>query len=202
VWFHVKGKPCPYLRFYTIELLREHSYYEWKAKGKDRIPHFTKVKDQDITLLAGLYEHVETEDGKASWTFVIVTTDACKELSWLHDRQPVILTSEDTIKQWLDTSSQKWSSDLDKLLRPYDQKHPLQCYQVPKEVGKVGTDSPKFIEPVAERKDGIAAMFQKQRVKQEKKEHSSPTKTTEKRKRDSPVPHEAEKTPSKKIKAE
>lgn len=33
---------------------------------------------------------------------------------------------------------------------------------MPKEVGKVGTESPSFIEPVAKRKDGIEAMFSKQ----------------------------------------
>ena len=36
-------------------------------------------------------------------------------------------------------------------------------YQVPKEVGKVGAESPTFVEPIAERKDGIQAMFAKQR---------------------------------------
>jgi hypothetical protein len=39
----------------------------------------------------------------------------------------------------------------------------MNSYQVPKEVGKVGTESPSFIEPVANRKDGIQAMFSKQR---------------------------------------
>ena len=33
---------------------------------------------------------------------------------------------------------------------------------VPKEVGKVGTESPTFIQPITERKDGIRAMFAKQ----------------------------------------
>ena len=33
---------------------------------------------------------------------------------------------------------------------------------MPKEVGKIGTESPTFIEPLAERKDGIQAMFAKQ----------------------------------------
>lgn len=33
---------------------------------------------------------------------------------------------------------------------------------VPKEVGKVGTESPAFIQPITERKDGIRAMFAKQ----------------------------------------
>ena len=32
-------------------------------------------------------------------------------------------------------------------------------YRVPKEVGKVGTESKTFIEPVSQRRDGIQAMF-------------------------------------------
>lgn len=35
-------------------------------------------------------------------------------------------------------------------------------YQVPKEVGKVGTESSTFVEPVSQRRDGIEAMFAKQ----------------------------------------
>ena len=35
-------------------------------------------------------------------------------------------------------------------------------YAVPKEVGKVGVESPTFIEPVQKRKDGIEAMFSRQ----------------------------------------
>ncbi len=35
-------------------------------------------------------------------------------------------------------------------------------YAVPKEVGKVGVQSPTFIEPVQKRKDGIEAMFSRQ----------------------------------------
>ena len=39
-------------------------------------------------------------------------------------------------------------------------------YAVPKEVGKVGTESPTFIQPVSERKDGIQAMFARQNAAQ------------------------------------
>jgi hypothetical protein len=35
-------------------------------------------------------------------------------------------------------------------------------YQVPKEIGRVGNESPTFIEPIEHRKDGIQAMFSKQ----------------------------------------
>ena len=60
------------------------------------------------------------------WTFSIVTTDASKEFSWLHDRQPVILPDEAALDKWLDTSSGKWTPELSKLCAPYHSAdHPL-----------------------------------------------------------------------------
>ena len=61
-------------------------------------------------------------------------------------------------------------------------------YAVPREVGKVGTESPTFIEPVQKRKDGIEAMFTRQTKaaqaqqrsdKKRKRESVSPTKAEE-----------------------
>jgi hypothetical protein len=52
---------------------------------------------------------------------------------------------------------------------------------VPKEVGKVGTESATFIEPIENRKDGIQAMFSKQKqaqqtpVKPKRKRSTSPS---------------------------
>lgn len=37
--------------------------------------------------------------------------------------------------------------------------HDPNSYPVSPEVGKVGKESPTFIEPISERKDGIVAMF-------------------------------------------
>lgn len=51
-----------------------------------------------------------------------------------------------------------------------------RSYAVPKEVGKVGTESSTFIEPVAARKDGIAAMFAKQEKKGPSPRKPAPTK--------------------------
>lgn len=48
-------------------------------------------------------------------------------------------------------------------------------YAVPTEVGKVGTESESFLEPVETRKDGIEAMFSKQKKNVE--ESSSPKKS-------------------------
>lgn len=65
----------------------------------------------------------------------------------------------------------------------------LCSYQVPKEVGKIGTESPTFIEPVTARKDGIQAMFARQTAKAPTSPSSSQApaepKTPQKRKRSS-----------------
>jgi putative SOS response-associated peptidase YedK len=36
-------------------------YYEWLKKGTQRIPHFTRHKDQRLMLFAGLYDTVTLE---------------------------------------------------------------------------------------------------------------------------------------------
>ncbi len=36
-------------------------YYEWLKKGSQRIPYFTRHKDQRLMLLAGMYDSVILE---------------------------------------------------------------------------------------------------------------------------------------------
>ncbi|KAH9948448.1 hypothetical protein B0H21DRAFT_733337 [Amylocystis lapponica] len=153
-------------------------YFEWLKKGKERFPHFTKHANGNLMLLAGLYDSVVLEgSSQPLWTFTIVTTSANKEFEWLHDRQPVILSSVESLNVWLDTSSQKWTTELTKLVEPYhDEVSPLICYQVPKEVGKVGTESSTFVQPIAERKDGIQAMFARQKATSSRTSSSSHAK--------------------------
>ncbi|KAL5498205.1 hypothetical protein ACEPAH_2335 [Sanghuangporus vaninii] len=147
-------------------------YYEWQKKGKERNPHFTRHKDGKLMLLAGLYDSVILEgEKKPLYTFTVVTTDANKQLSWLHDRMPVVLSTSSQVSTWLDTSEQKWTPKAAQVIRPYvspSKEHDLECFPVPKEVGKVGTESPTFIEPINKRRDGIEAMFAKQSTKSEK----------------------------------
>lgn len=52
--------------------------------------------------------------------------------------------------------------------------HGSSSYPVSPEVGKVGNESPTFIEPISERKDGIMAMFASQ--ESQKPKLSSPAK--------------------------
>ncbi|KAH8993110.1 DUF159-domain-containing protein [Lactarius akahatsu] len=156
MWGSIKGrKRC---------VVVAQGYYEWLKKGTRRIPHFTRHKDRRLMLFAGLYDSA-TLDGQSEplWTFTIVTTAASSDFAWLHDRQPVILTAQDALDRWLDTSTQTWDPKLSRLLGPSDS--PLECYAVPQEVGRVGVESPTFVEPVEKRKDGIEALFTRQAAK-------------------------------------
>lgn len=148
-------------------------YYEWQKKGsKERVPHFIKHGNGKLMLFAGLYDCANLEGSERSlWSFSIVTTPASKDFEWLHDRQPVILLSVDDIAKWLDPNIDRWTKELSQLVQP-SKSHPnLQCYPVSPDVGKVGNESPTFIEPVSQRKDGIMAMFATQGSKS-----SSPVK--------------------------
>ncbi|KAK0200908.1 hypothetical protein DFS33DRAFT_1088161 [Desarmillaria ectypa] len=154
-------------------------YYEWLTKGKEKLPHFTRHKGgKQLMLMAGLYDSVVLEGSDTPlWTFTIVTTAAAPEFEWLHSRQPVILSSMEALDRWLDTSSRQWNDEVASLLGPYNQESsPLECYQVPKEVSKVGTESSMFIEPINKRKDGIEVMFAKQGTKRKDPPESSGSK--------------------------
>jgi len=155
MWRSLKGRRCAVMC---------QGYYEWQTKGKDKLPHLTKHKSHKVMLLAGLWDVVTLEgETEPTYTFTIVTTDACESFRWLHDRQPVILHNQSDLNDWLNTSI-RWSKRLEKIAEPYSGPE-LECYRVPNEVGRVGTESPAYLKPINERKDGIEMMFGKQRQK-------------------------------------
>jgi putative SOS response-associated peptidase YedK len=138
-------------------------FYEWlkKNNGKEKIPHFVKRKDGQLMCFAGLWDCVQYEGSEEKiFTYTIITTDPNKQLSFLHDRMPVILENgSDEIRTWLDPQRTEWSEELQALLKPFPGE--LECYPVSKDVGKVGNNSPDFIVPVAssENKKNIANFF-------------------------------------------
>ena len=140
-------------------------FYEWLKKngGKEKIPHYTKRMDEQLMCFAGLWDCVQYEGSDAKhYTYSIITTDSNKQLSFLHDRMPVILENgSDEIRTWLDPNRSEWSKELQSLLKPF--QGDLECYPVSKDVGKVGNNSPSFIVPVAssENRNNIANFFGK-----------------------------------------
>ncbi|KAF7589744.1 hypothetical protein BBP40_003893 [Aspergillus hancockii] len=147
-------------------------FYEWLKKGpggKEKVPHFVKRKDGELMLFAGLWDCVSYEGSDEQlYTYTIITTSSNPYLKFLHDRMPVIFEpNSEEMKIWLDPSRTTWSKELQSALKPYEGE--LECYPVPKEVGKVGNNSPDFIVPVnsKENKSNIANFFANAKKKTE-----------------------------------
>ncbi|RYP14153.1 hypothetical protein DL765_006561 [Monosporascus sp. GIB2] len=140
-------------------------FYEWLKKdgGREKIPHFVKRKDGKLMCFAGLWDVVQYEgddESRKNYTYTIITTESNNQLSFLHDRMPVILENgSDALRTWLDPGRHEWSVELQALLRPFEGE--LDIYPVSKDVGKVGNNSPSFIVPLdsKENKNNIANFF-------------------------------------------
>ncbi len=160
-------------------------FFEWlkKNNGKDKLPHFTKRKDGQLMCFAGLWDCVQFEDSENKlFTYSIITTESNKQLNFLHDRMPVILENgSDAIRTWLDPTQTEWTGELQSLLQPFSGE--LECYQVSKDVGKVGNNSPSFLVPIdsTANKNNIANFFgsPKKAVKKEPDQEDAADKKEE-----------------------
>ncbi|KAJ5769964.1 uncharacterized protein N7511_002015 [Penicillium nucicola] len=155
-------------------------FYEWLKKGpggKEKVPHFVRRKDGELMCFAGLWDCVSYEGSDQKlYTYTVITTSSNPYLKFLHERMPVILEpGSEEMKKWLDPNTTTWSRDLQSMLKPYEGD--LECYPVPKEVGKVGNNSPDFIVPVnsKENKSNIANFFDNAKKKEEKPTATSKT---------------------------
>ena len=80
-------------------------YYEWehltdeKGRKKSGSRYLIQPKGQDITYLCGLYR---VEDGYPY--FIILTREPGEEISFIHNRMPLILPKE-KIEEWTDPNS-------------------------------------------------------------------------------------------------
>lgn len=89
-------------------------------------PFFMKRSDGKPLYLAGLYDTwhgadaAEMEKGAAHLrTHTVITTESNRQLSWLHDRMPLILEPSQ-VSQWLDTAGCSFDSGpIQKLIQPY-----------------------------------------------------------------------------------
>lgn len=122
MWHALKGhKRC---------VIPAQGYYEWQKKGATKVAHFTRLpldgrppEQPPLMFFAGLWDTVKYVDPVASKfvpapgddrepyptgnpvplsTFTILTTVPSRDLAWLHDRMPCILTKEEDIARWLD----------------------------------------------------------------------------------------------------
>jgi putative SOS response-associated peptidase YedK len=123
-------------------LIPADGFYEWKKEGKAKIPFRFTLSNEDLFCFAGLWDAWENQEtGIILNTFTIITTEANKLVSDVHERMPVILR-KDLEKLWI--AETITDSQINSLLKPYDTSL-MTSYKAHKSVNSVQNDSPDCI---------------------------------------------------------
>lgn len=121
-------------------------FFEW---DKNKNPYYIQVKEKKIFALAGLYDEWKDEDGKIIKTATVITCEPNSFIKKLHNRMPVILSSENYDK-WLTSDD---INEVQKLLKPFDDNL-IYGFEVTRKANSVKNNSPDILLPIDSNKSG------------------------------------------------
>ena len=124
-------------------LVPVNGFFEWKRKNKKLIAayHITPTKT-DAMFFAGIYR--PSKDKRKKPEVSVITTEANKSMSKVHDRMPVVLTSKNAQLAWLTDDDR---ASLDKLMKPAF-NNALSFTKVSNYVNNTRNEGPDCIEPL------------------------------------------------------
>lgn len=125
-------------------LVPANGFFEWQGEKGFKQPYFIHRADGEILVMAGLWEEWVSPAGEIE-SFTIITTDANREMSDIHDRMPVVLERQDW-GWWLDGSVTDGEVFRGLLGPALDGT--LAMYPVSREVGNVRNKGPEVLERV------------------------------------------------------
>lgn len=137
-------------------LLPADGYYEWKATPSGKQPYFQQRTDGAPIAFAGVYswwrDDSRDADDPAAWvcSASIITRAADPDLSWLHDRMPVMLGQRHW-DHWLarDVDAPDALADLS----THDSSAAVSSYPVSRAVNAVRNDGAELVRPVTDLDD-------------------------------------------------
>jgi putative SOS response-associated peptidase YedK len=120
-------------------------FFEWSKSnsGKGKTPYYISMKDHSAFAFAGLWETWNSPDGGSIKTACILTTQPNLLVKPIHDRMPVILSS-DSYQVWLNEKEVQ-PADLQELMKPYPDEA-MQAYPVSTYVNSPKNNSPQCIQ--------------------------------------------------------
>lgn len=121
-------------------------FYEWKQEGDRKRPYFVRPKSGGPMAFAGLWETWTGPNGEEQDTAAIVTTNANRTLSAIHDRMPVIVEPSG-FDLWL---SDKVDAETAAALIAPAPENLLEAYAISTAVNRVANDSPVLLVPASE----------------------------------------------------
>lgn len=131
-------------------------FYEWRKQGKERIPTYITLRDQELFAFAGLWDTWESPSGELVRSCTIITAESNSLIAPIHNRMPVIL-SEEAESLWLNPSNDE-REVLTSLLTSFPNGS-MQAYEVSRQVNSPRNDNPACIEPVIQRPNIFDNLF-------------------------------------------
>ena len=119
-------------------------FFEWKAEGRDKRPHYFTRSDGSLFAFAALWERWQGEAGVIE-SVAVLTTEANELVRPCHDRMPVIL-GRDAQLLWLDNGAGCDAAALRELLRPYSASE-MTVRLAGKAVGSPKNEGPQCLDP-------------------------------------------------------
>jgi putative SOS response-associated peptidase YedK len=119
-------------------------FNEWGVENKKKIPYRFTMKSGAIFGLGGIYDTVILPDGKSLHTVSLITTEANKLVSAVHDRMPVIIPRP-MEPFWLNPTSK--IPDFVTCMAPYPPEE-MRSYRVSTLLNTAKNDTSDLISPV------------------------------------------------------
>jgi putative SOS response-associated peptidase YedK len=119
-------------------------FYEWEKQSGRKLPYYIRSLDDSGLLFAGVWDRWRGPDQTIE-SFAIITVPANRNLEFIHDRQPAML-SRDAVDEWLDRGTPR--ARLQQLLAPA-LPAPLAAVPVSTYVNTSKNQGPRCIDPIA-----------------------------------------------------
>ena len=119
-------------------------YYEWKKTSDGKQPYRIRPTDQNIFMVAGLWDEWKDKNGEVVRSYTVIVQDASESIAHIHDRMPALLM-KDHQKNWLDLDIP--AKDAVSMIEPYPDD--LLTYdKVSKKVNSPKNNSAELVEPI------------------------------------------------------
>jgi len=128
-------------------LILADGFYEWKQEPgmKTKTPMRIQLKDGKPFAFAGLWERWNSPDGSEVRSCTIITTQPNDFMATIHNRMPVILPADLTLR-WIDEESLD-PQEVQSLLQPFPSEM-MMAYPVSTLVNSPANDTAQVIQPL------------------------------------------------------
>ena len=123
-------------------IIPANGYYEWSIKEQIKIPYFIHIPISEPIYFAGIWKYINYKNNMDK-VFTILTKEANKQISSIHHRMPVLLSSSEGEDYLQDNNSSYLKKNHFSLLQEY-----LDFYPVSKFVNNPSNNSKECIQSV------------------------------------------------------